>query len=322
MNSTAQAAEYYRFNYEVSEGDTFSSILKKFVTSDAFITGKTPLVIKTMKENPKVRDWTQLAPGTALRIYISPDVFDLAKYRKFESANVAELKQEIKIIQEEKSKVSGWKSSAFYMLSSGVLSQTAKDGTTLTSSRNSPFTAGLNLNYLPNDTNYSASTSAYVCMLTSSKASTDNSTVANPTEFGSTLYGEYRFVNKNFNVYSGLDFETLSGYNFQTTASGQKLYVENSKIFFLTAGVSNFFTLFNLPLFTKASISKSVMSSYDDGAGSASTLKYSGVKALLYINYKFTDKFFFHSMIKYHSLSGPSQLNVLRIGVGAGYILF
>ena len=315
-----EAAEYFNFRYQVEEGDTFSSILKNFVKSDAQITSKTPLVGKIMKKNPQIQDWKNLKPGLYIQLYISPDVFDFEKYRMLEAVNITNIKEENKIIKKVTEIKTGWKGSAYYMLSSGTLKQTTSDGSTISSSRNSPLTAGMSLNYLPQNPQYSLATSAYICLLTSTKVNLNETNVPSPLEFGTTFYGEYRFLNKSFNVYSGLDFETLSGYNLQGTGTGQKIYVENSKFLFFTAGISNFFTIYNFPLFTKFSLSKSILSSYDGGgpSGTSTSLKYSGYKALFYLNYKFTDKLFLHSMIKYHTLSGPSKLSVLRIGAGVG----
>ena len=321
--STSEAADYFNFLYHVKEGDTFSSILKQFVKPDAQISGSTPLVNKIIKKNPIVKDWKNLGPGISLQLYISPDLFDYEKYRNYEAINIANLKLQKKVIEKGTEAKSGWKGSAFYMYSTGTLTQ-QNVGTSISSSRNSPFTAGVSFNYLPIDQRYSLAASAYICLLTSSNNNIDGSIVANPIELGGNIYGEYRFLNKKYNIYSGLDFETLSGYNLNSLEDDQKIYVENSKILFLTFGISNFFTIYNLPLFTKLSFSKSIISTYDGGAPveSPSSMKYSGFKALFYLNYKFTDKIFLHSMVKYHSLSGPSELRVLRVGIGVGYILF
>lgn len=318
----AEAMNYFNFLYQVKSGDTLSSILKKFVKNDSQIIRSTPLVGKIMEKNIQVKDWINLEPGIILQMYISPDFFDYAKYRKFEIDNLGELKKEIEKVDKVKEIQSGWKGSAYYMYSTGTLNQ-ENDGAKVSSSRNSPITLGLSLNYLPLDKRYSLSASFYGCLLTNSNSNINSTVVADPVEVGATLYGEYRFLNKNFNLYSGLDFETLSSYSLSDLLDDQKIYVENSKIMFVTVGISNFFTIYNLPFFTKFSFSKSILSTYDDVPGRPSaSLKYSGYKTLFYLNYKFTDKLFLHSMIKYHTLSGPSDLSVLRVGLGVGFILF
>ena len=43
---------------------------------------------------------------------------------------------------------------------------------------------------------------------------------------------------------------------------------------------------------------------------------------MLYVNYKFNEQIYFHSLLKYHAMTGPSDLTTLRVGVGVGYILF
>lgn len=51
------------------------------------------------------------------------------------------------------------------------------------------------------------------------------------------------------------------------------------------------------------------------------TSVFSGIKYLIYINASINKKYYFHVLYKQHSMTGPGDLNVSRIGLGIGYNL-
>jgi hypothetical protein len=86
--------------------------------------------------------------------------------------------------------------------------------------------------------------------------------------------------------------------------------------------------LFNKQFSLKAAISRSILTAYQNNdpravETSPTQINYSdrfnGNRFLLYLNYKFTEKIYFHSLFKYHSFAGPSKITSYRIGVGIGY---
>ncbi|MDO9181272.1 MAG: hypothetical protein Q7U04_02635 [Bacteriovorax sp.] len=329
MVSNAYALNYYSFMYQVEDGDTFGLILKKFVQDTSIINAKTPLVKKTIKNNPHILQWSNLPKGSIIELYISDDFMDMKKYRPYEAGILKKIadKEEKK---RESTYPSGLKASLFYMASVGTFNQKADQIAEIKFKQNSPLTFGGSFNFYPKDKLYSYSFSAYGSYLLATANSLTSEKISIPPEIGANLYYEYRLQNFGATVFSGIDYESFYVFNLRGLQNYGKVYVDGVGATYLTVGFAKSFTFFNRQLFSKLSISKSFLSSYKNNEPLSSGLipdeydtgKYSGSKFLFYLNYKFNDKFYLHTLFKYHSMSGPSNLSVLRVGVGFGYILF
>lgn len=313
---------YYNFLYRVEDEDTFASILKLYVKDDSVINKTTPLVLKNIKSNPQVKDWTNLVPGTLISIYIPEDMMDMSKYQDKQEIVYTKNEETKKNILAKISPPSGFKGSLFYMASWGDFSQSSQ-GTTVDYKQNSLVTLGLQGNYFPKDSLYSYSSSIYFSSFTAADTTLPPNSVKLPAEIGFNLYGDYLWKKPRVSFQAGLDYEKFSAFNIEGITNDQRIYLDRISVVYLTAGVSHVFYILEKPFFIKASLSKS-LSSTTTTEYSASTNKESltGMKALFYLNYKFTDKIFLHSMLKVHRMTGPSELSSTRLGVGVGYILF
>lgn len=313
---------YYNFLYKVEEDDTFASILRLYVKDDTIINKTTPLVLKNIKNNPMVKDWTNLVPGTLISIYIPENMMDMSKYEaKQETVNTKneEIKKEIlaKI-----SPPKGFKGSLFYMASWGNFSQTS-EGTSVDYKQNSLVTLGLQGNYFPKDSLYSVSTSIYFSSFTAADTTLPPNSVKLPAEIGFNLYGDYQWKKPRISWQAGIDYEKFSAFNIEGIYNDQKIYLDRISVIYATVGVSHVFYIIDKPFFIKASLSKSVSSTTtSEYTATTNTESLTGMKTLFYLNYKFTDKFFLHSMLKIHTMSGSSELSSTRLGIGVGYILF
>lgn len=326
FNSKSFASDYFNLFYKVETGDTFSSILKKFVKDSAIINAKTPMVIKTIQKNPHVHSWGNLAPGTVINLYISNDFIELAKYRPYEE------EENRKKLSSEKDKTvlpiypKGLKGSVFYMASLGIFTQKAENVAEINFKQNSKVSLGTAFSFYPKDKLYSMSTSTYFSFLSASSNSLTAESVKIPPEIGFNLYGEYLWKKQNLTFYSGPDYEKFSIFNLQSLQSDQKVYVDGVGALYLTAGIAKSFVLFDGQFFSKISASKSLSTTYKtsspSSAVSASDGKYSGVRFMFYLNYKLNPKFYIQSLLKIHTMTGPSDLSVTRVGLGVGYVLF
>ena len=326
---SSYALNYYSFLYRVEDGDTFSLILKKFVKDLSIINAKTPLVRKTMSKNPQVKKWDKLSTGTVIELYISDDFMDLEKYKPYEKATLARLNEE-----EEKKNVTkypvGYKASLFYMSSLGMFNQKADNVAEINFKQNSPISLGASFSYYPKDKLYSFSYSLYFSYLLASANTLTTDTISIPPEIGGNFYYEYRLQKYNTTIYTGPDYESFSAFNLRGLQNDRKIYVDGITSLYLTIGMAKQFAMFNRQFFMKLSGSKSVMTGYKNNAPLSSidasdhvdNGKYDGFKFMFYLNYKFSDKLYLHSLFKYHTMTGPSDLSTLRIGVGFGYILF
>lgn len=327
--SNAYALSYHTFKYTVEKNDSFASVLKKFVIDTAIINAKTPLTKKTIKENPNIKDWNHLPANEIIRLSISDNFLDLEKYKAYQSK--MQYQENVKITaiannrEFEKNKPApdsyptGIKGSVFTMSSLGNYEQKANNES-ISFQQNSPMTLGGAFSYYTQNKLYSFSTSVYLSYLSTSVNSQTTGTISPPLEKGGNFYGEYRTDKYNMTFYSGLDLENFSALNLRSFQLNNKVYLDSITASYLTLGVTRPFTLFNKKFFTKISVSKSLMTTYKSADQNAE--KYSGSKFLFYLNYKLNDKFYLHSLIKYHTMSGPSDLTIFRIGVGVGYNLF
>jgi hypothetical protein len=325
------ALEYYNFLYTVEQGDDFTEILRKFVKDESIINADTPLVQKIMNSNKKVRDWKNLNPGTPIELFIQEEFFDKKKYEKYSDLVDKKLAAQFEQKIEPSKKTDyflGLKGSVFYMASQGLFSQKSSQVADLEFSQNTPITAGVSLTYYPKNSLYSYAVSSYFAYLLPSTNNLTSESTKIPPEIGFNTFGEYRFVRQNFTLYGGPDIERYSTFNMDGLSNDQKIYVDQNVAVYATFGISKAFTIFDKQIFTKTSISKSVVTKYTSALPSTvnysttSNSSYDGYKLMMYINYKFSNKFYFHSLIKYHTMNGPSNLTTLRIGIGFGYILF
>jgi hypothetical protein len=320
------SAELYLFPYTVEKDDTFATILEKFVLPNSIVNAKTPFVKEIRNRNPQVKDWRELVQGTIIQLAISSEYIEKPKLEIYKAATNKKNK-EIADKKEKLSSYTGLKASAFYMYSVGNFTQSQDATGEIKFNQNSPVSLGGALSYYPTDSNFSLSSSGYYSYLLSSGNTLTADQISIPPEIGGSIYGEYLLKNYSITPYSGIDYEHFSVFNFTGLQRDGKVYVDGVALTYLTIGMSKSFTLMDRKYFTKFSIAKSIVSTYENNdpqAGSTNALldKYSGVRLLFYLNTKISDRFFIHSLVKFHQLTGPSNVSSLRIGFGVGYVLF
>jgi len=317
------AAKYYTFMYKVKDGDDFGSILKQFVKPTSVINARTPMIRKTISKNPKVKDWGNLQPGELLELYIAENFMDLSKFKNFDKDNLARIEEDEKLKRNPNYTV-GLKGSVYYMSSLGVFNQKNSDVGDVKFNQNAPFSAGISFSYYPRNKLYSFSFGGYFSYLWASVNNLTNEKVEIPPELGANLYGEYRLIDYNTTLYSGLDFERFSTFNMEGLKQAETIYVDNNTVLYATLGMAKAVDVFDRQLFIKTSLSKSIVTGYSNSSPYPITGKnsYDGYKFLFYVNYKLNDKLYINSLVKYHWMSGPSQLTTFRFGAGVGYIIF
>lgn len=323
----APGAEYNSFLYTTEPGDDFAEILRKFVKDDAIIDADTPLVQKIIKNNVTVTNWENLTPGLSIELFLPDNFIDIDKYKDYyektkNNFNPKTFEKKEKIVK--KDYYLGLKCSFFYMTSKGSFTQNTSNGTNLKFSQNSPVTAGVSLNFFPKNSLFSYSASGYYSYLLPADSNLDSGNFTIPPEYGANFFGEYRFTNYNFTAYAGPEIERFSTFNTEGIINENKIYMDQSKVIYGTLGLQRSISLIGKNIFIKASYSRSLISTFtnDYPNHQLAPSSFSGSKFMFYLNYKFNQKFYFHSLIKYHVMTGPSNLSVFRVGIGFGYILF
>lgn len=326
---SAFGANFYSFTYRLSKGDSYPGLLKQFVKEGTVINSKSPTVIKTIKMNPKVKDWRKLPIGKKVKLFYRKEIFDMKAYKAYKKrvkkALIAKRKKELKKKKKKKvlaARPNGLKASLFYMTSSGSFNQlSTKDSVNVDFTQNSPYTFGISGLYYPHMKPYSFSASIYSSAL---NANTTNAggDITVPNELGLTAYLQHDLYEYGFSYYGGFDYESFSTFNTGQFINSGTIGIDENKVFYLTLGLSKLVKLGPIPLFLKGSFSKSLSTTTTAApTGVAPTTQYSGFKALFYTNYKFHKRWFAHTLAKYHKMSGPDELSVTRLGIGIGFIL-
>jgi hypothetical protein len=328
MTTKLYALSFYTVQYTVSPSDDFAKIIKKFVKLDAIINSKSPMIHKTRGSNPQISNWQDLKPGEKFKMYVSNDVIDMKKFKAFSKVllkkkraklkkkNAADLRKKRLALRH-----SGYRGSAFYMASAGSFSQKSESrGINVDFTQNSPYTFGLSGLYYPIDKPYSFSTSIYYSNISPSSSNLSQSVIIS-AELGLNIYMQHDVYKYKFSYYGGFDYESFSTFNTGLLTTSNDIRMDENKVLYFTAGVSKLVKI-GIPLFSKLSISKSLTTSTTTASGGTEpSKKYSGYKVMAYFNYKFHRRWFAHTLIKYHAMSGSDDLSVFRYGLGFGYII-
>lgn len=323
MNQIAKKkkAKFIKAKVLVYEGETLSDILRRFVKDDAVIFRQERMVDMTLKKNPQVKDWRNLKTGQKIYIYLDPKFIDAKKVNKFRKKVKKVAKKIKKKVKKRKKKNEVKKYSVFYMASIGQFSQKNSSLAEIDFNQNSPVTFGTMYTHFPKNGNYTIATSAYFSYLLAASTNTEDDNVDLPLEIGLNAYYQHPIAGGTTYLYGGFDFEKFNTFNLEGVEQEEKIFFDENQIFFLTAGFSKTFAMFNRKFLFKGSFSQSLVSSRTSGySGDSSTDAYSGYKVMGFLLSKMTKDFFLSTLVKYHGLTGPSEVGVLRMGIGCGYL--
>ncbi len=312
---------FYKMKVVVYKKDTLAKILRRFVREDSIISKNNPMIQKTLKSNPQIKDWRNLKPGETLYVYINPKYIDMDKLKAFRK-EVKQVSKKIakKVKKKKKSKeIKKW--SAFYMASMGTFSQENSDIAKVNFKQNSPLTLGLMYTHYPENKNFTIASSIYFSYLLAASSNLGKENIEVPLEIGFNSYYQHPIMQGRFNLYGGFDFEKFNTFSLEGVENENDILFDENQIGYLTIGYSQAFNLMKHGFLFKASISQSVFSSRTAGfSGDDNSQAYSGNKVMLFLLSKITDKYYVSSLFKYHTLTGPSNVSVMRIGIGAGYL--
>ena len=333
VNAVAQAESFYVIKHKVKRGDSFTSILKKYVLKKSVINKSSSMIKVTISKNPHIKNWRNLKARKIIKVYISKQFINVTAYKKYKK-KIAKIKKKIekKILATNSDRPAPKKQfgmSIFYMTSIGNFTQTSDSQTRVSLSQNSSFTLGSLISFKPKNKKFFYSGSFYVSKLNDfeSNVSTEKTTI--PYEIGVNGYFNYTGVKFLQALYTGFDYEKFAPFNLGTiqvdTDGNNTQAIDFDKVYvlYLTAGLGKVFMVFNKAIFMKVSLSKSIFTSQTSStSGTELTKDYTGFKSIFYMNYRVTKKFFVHGFYKIHMMSGPNDLTVSRYGVGFGMNVF
>lgn len=319
--SGAKDLKFVKVKILVYEGETLADILRRFVREDSIIFRDEKMVDMTLKNNPQVKDWRNLKTGEMLYVYLDPKFIDDNKIEQFRKKVKKVTKKIAKKIKRKAVKNDVKKFSAFYMASIGQFNQKDSALAEIDFKQNSPLTLGVMYTYFPKRGNYTIASSAYFSYLLAASTNTDETNVVLPLEIGLNTYYQRPMMDGLFYLYGGADVEKFNTFNLKAIDSSDGINFDTNEMFFLTGGASKTFSMFNRKFLFKGSFSYSLLSSRQVGySGDDSTSTYSGYKIMGFLLSKIHKDFFLSTLLKYHSLSGPSDVSIIRIGVGCGYL--
>ncbi len=318
--ANSDSVKFLKVKVVVYKKDTLGKILRRFVRDDSIINRKEAMVDRTLKSNPHVEDWRNLKTGSVLNIYLDPKFIDPVKMKKFrKDVKKVANKIEKKVKKErEKDKVKNW--SVYYMASLGSFTQQNDEIAKVDFKQNSPLTIGTMYTYYPESKKYSIASSLYFSYLLAASSNVGAEDVDVPLEFGVNSYYQHRIKDSTYVIYGGADFERFSTFNLASVEQNDSLELDQNQMGFATVGISKAFEIGKKALLFKASISQSLFSSRTLGySEDEDTSSYSGQKLMLFLVSTIKERFFISGLFKYHMLSGPSDVTVMRIGMGCGY---
>jgi len=299
---------FYSLNYTVEKDENLEEVIKKFVKDNSNITSDSPMIHKTRGNNSHIENWGELGKDSKFKLYISNDFIDFDKYEQYKNRHSSKLL-----------KTSSIQSTLYYMASAGDFTQKSNsNGINFKFSQNSPYTLGYVFNKDISNSPYSLSSSLYISKL-STGVSNLNQGVDVPTEKGLNLYFKHFLKKYRFSYFAGIDYEIFNSFNAGALEANSTIVVDENKILFLSVGLEKSIQILNKNLSTSFSISSSILSSNKIGAGGYSSKEYKGLRLLTYLKLHLNQSWFIHSMLKYHRLSGPDKLSILRYGIGIGY---
>lgn len=314
-----------KIKIKTKKKDSLAKMIRKFAKKDAIITKRTRMVRKTFKANPKIKNWRKMRSGQLVFLYLDPKFTNMKKLnaylKKQKKKKRKKRRKKKRVAKKTNKKVNSW--SMFYMTSSGDFIQDDSEIAKVQFKQNSPLTLGVMHLYRPKNKNFSISTSTYFSYLLATSSNLEGGdSVEVPLEIGLTSYYQkpIQIGMSTHEIYFGADFERFNTFNLAGVQSEQELLFDQNQLLFLTLGYSKYFKFSKkFGLLLRTSFSQSIYSTRTIGfADDEDTTAYSGSKFMFFLSTKVYKDYFISFLTKYHTLSGPSDVTSLRVGVGAG----
>jgi hypothetical protein len=212
---------------------------------------------------------------------------------------------------------------AMYTASAGEFKEKLNNQTgTIKSNQNSPFSFGIGTTIFLDKKNHMVSSSGYFSSLRTAKLienGLNSNSLAPPHEFGFNLYYQHLTPWAGLSFYGGFDYEQFSTFNTTAYLDGQNLAFNKNKITYGTFGIGKTFFWGNQKILLKGSFAQSIESA-TSSVNPAD--KFDGQRVLLFASIKGESRFTYHLIFKRHTLEGPNQLTINRLGAGIGLVIF
>lgn len=305
------AENYLVVEYISKDGDSINSIILPFFKPGIPPSNLDESLAQTTKNNPEIKNWDQLTAGQKIKIYLDPSIADLKKYHAYYE-NGRELNAHHFVV--------------FSMPSIGYFSQSNNSGYSLTYKQISLLSLGCGYLYAPPKNSLNLSSSFYYSTISATTNNVSNasnggsSSVQIPGEYGGNIYAIFKQKLEKFSFYSGIDIENFSSFNIENILNQDNIIIDTNTLIYLTGGLNfNPVAIDNLEF--KFSLSKSILSNYSSTLTTSQKITLSGIKTLLFINYKLNPKWSINSMFKAHYFSGDNDLSINRFGMGITYTI-
>jgi hypothetical protein len=325
--------------YQVSEFNNLQSILEnEFEIEPKYLTNKSQLIRNLKRWNLHIVNWENLEKGSELYLeipielvarkkflrftYLSPKEFPLLTKNIMAPSNSASENIKLNLALNTKEEVlpKQYKAnfSIFSTMSYGTFSENiVSPSSNAKSTQNSPFTLGSSVVKKIAE-NYSFSSSLYISYLVAGQVNApnvQNTTVKIPPEIGYNMAIQ-RLFPFDFIASFGVDYEKFTTLNIDDISRGttDTLQTRNQKIVFVSGGLAKLINISEKYILLRITAGQSAWGSSDSAAG-----KYTGRKYMFYSIYRFRPKWSTHFFSKLLDLDGPSELAILRFGVGINY---
>lgn len=304
LYATQISDDFKVVGHKVLKGETLESILSKY-TSDKDEAKENSSSYKATLLANGLRPQAQLQENQRINLYIKKSVFDYEKEDIF-----------------SKLKESQYRATFYYMASYGLFEQTSSD-VKANFKQNSLLSFGLTGAMYLRDSNLSFNGNFRYLKIDAGSNSLDLSKVEIPAEYNASLLTEYELSKYRFVVFGGFEYETFSTFNTQGLVDTGSVFVDKSKVTYLTLGLSKRFSIKSRDIFIKTSLATTLTSDRDVSySGAVNKEEFTGYKFMLYSYVPLNYQWYINGLLRVHRMSGPSDMNTVRFGLGVGYIIF
>lgn len=346
IQSATYGKDFYKFNYSIEEGDTFSRILKRFAKINASIRSNDPGVLKTQTVNKKIKNWKSLPNGNTITLYILKEKGNLDAINAYLLKNTKKISKEKKeqdnklkgkneLSEEKKDKVKVAKKKTtkknktkknivrrltekrknllvYYSYSTGSFSDLLPGLLSIDYSQTTPLTIGMLGKYRFKNSRQMIDFSVSGSFLNKGEftgASTDKLSI--PPEIG--LSSHYRYISKyKVHPFVGIDIEKFSTFNLPKFNSSSVLDTESHMLGFLVVGAQFKISLWKYPVNLKATYGNDIFHNSEN-------LSYTGSRIAVFASLQLHRRISYNLHYKKHQLTGSTELDIDRYGVGISY---
>lgn len=322
----AFASEYVKIPYVVEKGDTFGKTLRLFVKDNVILNSKSLSIIETRKRNPQIatkEGWNLLKSGDQVELVLEKNIVDRHKLKEYLNKKQNTYANYPAEYTESSDEYKRFRGSIFYAASMGSFRQSSDVYPSVDFQQNSLLTLGASFSYFPKKSPWSYSFYGTSSKLKATGSNLNSENVSVPDELNVAFTAGYYARQYETRFFGGMDYDSFSTFNLPGVEIEDKIYIDKNNIYFITLGLAKNLRVFDKNFYSRFSLSKSLASSYSSKVDYPQNGKLDGYKFLFYSTFRLSSDFYLNASLQYNMMTAKDyDLNMYRVAIGVGYILF